>query len=124
MWESISAADAQRPQHVHFSHLLLEFLEDDEARNGGAESAMNLQCKILELVRAKAGQLRQLALVHVNLPTKHIDFPTVTTHSLCEKPARLRGNKAKLLDANTHTSSAVVKVSSKFPSDFLINGFM
>jgi hypothetical protein len=87
---SISAAEAQRPQ----------------------------QCKFFELVRAKAGQLRRLALVHVNLPTKHIDFPTVPTHSLCEKPARLRGNKAKLLDANTHTSFTVIKVSSMLPSDF------
>jgi len=100
--DAYAASDTHLPPLAYGeSALLVEFLEEDpgesDAENGrGTRTAVDLQCKLLQLLKSvpQSALLNKLACVRCFVPRTPIEFPTTSTHSLVAVPRRQPRSKA------------------------------
>lgn len=101
--DAYAASDAHLPPLAYGeSALLVEFLEEDPRENDAEEgrdatsAAVDLQCKLLQLLNSvpQSALLAKLACVRCFVPRAPIEFPATSTHSLVAVPRRQRRSKA------------------------------
>ena len=101
--DSYAASDSTSPPLGYGeSALLVEFLDEEPGEDAGAgreATAVDLQCKLLQLLNSfpQSAFLSKLAVTRCFVPRTPIAFPATTTHSLVPVPHKLRrgtGSKA------------------------------